>query len=135
NPTAAETVTATWPADPLGRRRALLDEAAALVRAAPRELKAVNVADDPWAQEVELLLAERAAFTPDPRAPVEVVLPAHLSVSQLVALRRDPETLARTLRRPLPTRPDRYARRGTAFHLWLERRFGTDQLLDRKSVG
>jgi DNA helicase-2/ATP-dependent DNA helicase PcrA len=130
NPTATGTVTATWPADPLGPRRALLDEAAALVRAAQREPKAVNVADDPWAQEVELLLAERAAFTPDPRAPVEVVLPAHLSVSQLVTLRRDPEALARHLRRPLPTRPQPYARRGTAFHTWLEGRFGASQLLD-----
>jgi DNA helicase-2/ATP-dependent DNA helicase PcrA len=86
--------------------------------------------DDPWAQEIELLLAERAAFTPDPQAPVEVTLPAHLSVSQLVTLRRDPQALARTLRRPLPSRPDPYARRGTAFHAWLERRFGADQLLD-----
>ena len=143
NPTATDGATATWPADPLGDRRAALDEAAALVRAAldegPAPVRAAldeaaapveEATDDPWAQEVELLLAERAAFTPDPKAPVDVLLPAHLSVSQLVALRRDPETLARTLRRPLPTRPDRYARRGTAFHLWLERRFGTDQLLD-----
>jgi DNA helicase-2/ATP-dependent DNA helicase PcrA len=130
NPTAAEAVTATWPADPLGPRRALLDEAAALVRAAQREPRAVDAAEDPWAQEVELLLAERAAFTPDPRAPVEVTLPAHLSVSQLVALRRDPEALARHLRRPLPAPPRPYARRGTAFHAWLEGRFGAGQLLD-----
>ncbi len=127
NPSAAGAVTARWPADPLGDRRAVLDEAAALVRAASGT---GEDDDDPWAQEVELLLAERAAFTPDPQAAVEVTLPAHLSVSQLVALRRDSEALARTLRRPLPTRPDRYARRGTAFHLWLERRFGTDLLLD-----
>ncbi len=130
NPTAAEAVTAAWPADPLGPRRALLDEAARLVRAAGPGAPAVDPARDPWAEEVELLLAERARFTPDPRAPVEVTLPAHLSVSQLVTLRRDPEALARTLRRPLPARPDRYSRRGTAFHRWLEQRFGTDQLLD-----
>jgi DNA helicase II / ATP-dependent DNA helicase PcrA len=86
--------------------------------------------EDPWLREVELLLAERAAFSPDPTAPVEVTLPGHLSVSQLVALRRDPQALARSLRRPLPARPDPYARRGTAFHTWLERRFGSDQLLD-----
>jgi ATP-dependent DNA helicase UvrD/PcrA len=51
-------------------------------------------------------------------------------VSQLVTLRRDPQSLARSLRRPLPARPDPYARRGTAFHAWLEHRFGSDQLLD-----
>ncbi len=131
NPTAAEAVTAWWPADPLGDRRALLDEAATRVRAAARPApECAAETDDPWALEVELLLAERAAFSPDPHAPVEVTLPAHLSVSQLVTLRRDPEALARGLRRPLPARPDPYARRGTAFHRWLERRFGTDQLLD-----
>jgi DNA helicase-2/ATP-dependent DNA helicase PcrA len=81
-----------------------------------------------WADEAELLLAERdrelAVGT------VDVVLPEHLSVSQLVALRRDPQRLARRLRRPLPEAPDPHARRGTAFHLWLERRFGAAPLLD-----
>ena len=51
-------------------------------------------------------------------------------MSQLVALRRDPQALARTLRRPVPAAPDPYARRGTAFHAWLEQRFGADRLLD-----
>jgi DNA helicase-2/ATP-dependent DNA helicase PcrA len=34
------------------------------------------------------------------------------------------------LRRPLPARPDPYARRGTAFHRWLEQRFVGERLLD-----
>ena len=55
-----------------------------------------------WAAEADLLLAERAALTPQLDAAVEVALPGHLSVSQLVALRRDPQRLARSLRRPLP---------------------------------
>jgi DNA helicase II / ATP-dependent DNA helicase PcrA len=82
-----------------------------------------------WRREATLLLAER-----DERArrdgPLEVALPAHLSVSQLVTLRRDPQALARTLRRPLPQRPAPHARRGTAFHTWLEQRFGSARLLD-----
>jgi DNA helicase-2/ATP-dependent DNA helicase PcrA len=53
-----------------------------------------------------------------------------MSVSQLVALRRNPRDLAWSLRRPLPRRPERMARRGTAFHAWLEGRYGTDRLLD-----
>ncbi|MFF5293858.1 ATP-dependent helicase [Paractinoplanes globisporus] len=89
--------------------------------------------DDPdivrWRREAEMLLAER-----DERSrrdgPVEVALPAHLSVSQLVVLRRDPQGLARSLRRPLPQRPAPYARRGTAFHSWLEQRFGSARLID-----
>ncbi|PWU57101.1 DNA helicase UvrD, partial [Micromonospora globispora] len=90
-------------------------------------------ADDPevarWRREADLLLAERAELARRAEG-VEVELPGHLSVTQLVALRRDPEALARTLRRPMPTEPNPYARRGTAFHTWLEQRFGADRLLD-----
>ena len=49
---------------------------------------------------------------PQPGAPSTWRCPAHLSVSQLVALRRDPQRLARALRRPLPearpVRPPRH---------------------------
>ncbi|MEH0935627.1 ATP-dependent helicase [Micromonospora psammae] len=148
NPTAEVVLRAEWPADPLGVRRPALAEAAALVRrfladgqdvAAPSPAGsdgdgAVDpLADDPevarWRQEADLLLAERAELLRRAEA-VEVALPGHLSVTQLVALRRDPEALARALRRPMPTEPNPYARRGTAFHTWLEQRFGADRLLD-----
>jgi DNA helicase-2/ATP-dependent DNA helicase PcrA len=81
-----------------------------------------------WELEVDLLLAERDRQLS--AATIDVSLPEHLSVSHLVALQRDPQRLARRLRRPLPEAPDVYARRGTAFHLWLERRFGGGALLD-----
>jgi len=86
-------------------------------------------ADDPegWARDVDVLLAERAAAA-DRRE--RVVLPEHLSVSQLVELAADPDRLARRLRRPLPFPPNPSARRGTAFHTWLEQRFGASRLLD-----
>jgi len=131
NPTATDVPSASWPADPLGPRRPLLEAAAALVRSAAPEI--ADVADplaQRWSQETELLLAERARLAPRPDAAVDVSLPGHLSVSQLVALRRDPQRLARSLRRPLPSRPDPYARRGTAFHHWLEQRFRAERLLD-----
>ncbi len=82
-----------------------------------------------WRREADLLLAERAELAAG-AGPVEVSLPGQLSVTQLVALRRDPEGLARALRRPMPAAPNPYARRGTAFHAWLEQRFGADRLLD-----
>ncbi len=81
-----------------------------------------------WAHEVDLLLAEQARSRPG--EVLDVAIPAQLSVSHLVAMRHDPEGLARQLRRPMPHRPDVYARRGTAFHRWLEQRFGTDRLFD-----
>jgi DNA helicase-2/ATP-dependent DNA helicase PcrA len=82
-----------------------------------------------WAHEVDMLLAERDRLARRDE-PTEIALPGHLSVSQLVTLRRDPQGLARQLRRPMPSRPDPYSRRGTAFHLWLEQRFGASRLLD-----
>ncbi|BEL11449.1 hypothetical protein Q0Z83_096400 [Actinoplanes sichuanensis] len=82
-----------------------------------------------WRREAKLLLAEREERAHQD-GPIEVTVPAHLSVSQLVVLRRDPQSLARSLRRPLPHRPAPQARRGTAFHAWLEQRFGAVRLLD-----
>ncbi len=61
---------------------------------------------------------------------MEVLLPARLSVSALVALARDPDGLARQVRRPMPQPPAGQARKGTAFHRWLEERFGQQRLID-----
>ncbi|MFC5749336.1 ATP-dependent helicase [Actinomadura rugatobispora] len=81
-----------------------------------------------WARDVELLLAERDRGRGGDGTLVE--LPAHLSVSSLVSLARDPAALARQIRRPMPRPPAPYARRGTAFHAWLEGRWGQQRLLD-----
>jgi len=78
---------------------------------------------------VELLLRHRAAERSGGQA-AEVELPAHLTVSALVSLARDPAALARQIRRPLPRPPAPHSRRGTAFHAWLERRFGQQSLVD-----
>ena len=59
-----------------------------------------------------------------------MLLPARLSVSALVALARDPDALARQVRRPMPQPPAGQARKGTAFHRWLEERFGQQRLID-----
>ncbi|MGH3239821.1 MAG: PD-(D/E)XK nuclease family protein, partial [Spirillospora sp.] len=47
-----------------------------------------------------------------------------------VSLARDPAALARQIRRPMPRPPAPYLRRGTAFHAWLEGRWGQQRLLD-----
>ena len=128
NPLKAASRTANWPADPLEPRRAEVEHAAALVREALADPGAQDGGDDPegWDREVEVLLAERAAAPGAQR----VELPRHLSVSQLVELAADPGRLAARLRRPLPFPPNPLARRGTAFHAWLERRFASTRLLD-----
>ncbi|MBW6433261.1 ATP-dependent helicase [Actinoplanes hulinensis] len=109
-----------------GRDRA---EVVAAVEAADRAAEAGDPDIARWRHEARLLLAERAERTRQ-EGPIEVVVPPHLSVSQLVVLRRDPQALARSLRRPLPQRPAPHARRGTAFHAWLEQRFGSARLID-----
>ena len=154
DPAAAEPLTALWPPEPLGERSPAVHAGAELVHAALRRLDELRAAradaappgtqlellgpppdeppdverDDPegWAADVDVLLAERAAA----RARPTVALPAQLSVSQLVELAADPAALAAALRRPQPLPPNPHARRGTAFHAWLEQRFGAAQLLD-----
>jgi DNA helicase II / ATP-dependent DNA helicase PcrA len=139
NPATAEPATAEWPPDPLGARSVAVHAGAELVREALRDRadpavseSAPDVGDpadhDPegWAADVDVLLAERAAA----RRPPVVTLPPQLSVSRLVELAADPAALAAHLRRPLPQPPNPHARRGTAFHAWLEQRFGAARLLD-----
>jgi DNA helicase II / ATP-dependent DNA helicase PcrA len=134
NPLDTEPRCAPIPIDPLGPRRDAVAEGAQLVYDAlavansDRHSPVGSAAG--WQREIDVLLAERAAH----RATQRVVLPAHLSVSQLVELAADPLALAARLRRPLPFAPNPMARRGTAFHAWLERRFGCTRLIDHDEL-
>jgi ATP-dependent DNA helicase UvrD/PcrA len=92
-------------------------------------------ADDPhqelvaaWATDTDLLLAERERRHSGQA--VLVGLPRRLPVSALVTMARDPAELAQRVRRPMPRPPAPKATRGTAFHQWLEERFGQAQLID-----
>ncbi|MGH3822215.1 MAG: ATP-dependent helicase [Pseudonocardiaceae bacterium] len=119
-----------WPVDPLGPRRDAVAEGAQLVRDALAGGLSPEGTAEGWQREIDVLLAERDAR----RAEQRVVLPAHVSVSQLVELAEDPSALAARLRRPLPFAPNPMARRGTAFHAWLERRFGSTRLIDHDEL-
>ena len=134
NPLATAHRTALWPADPLALGRTEVRAGAGLVRDAMATLRSgadqqVMFEEDPegWEADTDVLLAELAAA--DARRE-QVVLPPSMSVSQLVELAANPAALARRLRRPLPFPPNPVARRGTAFHAWLEKRFGSRALLD-----
>jgi DNA helicase-2/ATP-dependent DNA helicase PcrA len=132
NPLATAERTALWPADPLSHARRDVEEAAEMVRAELAALRGgeqLALEEDPegWVADTDVLLAERAAAA---NRQEDVALPSSISVSQLVELARDPAALARRLRRPLPFPPNPVARRGTAFHAWLEKRFGSRALLD-----
>jgi DNA helicase-2/ATP-dependent DNA helicase PcrA len=79
-----------------------------------------------WAREAGLLLERRARRT----AGREVHLPGHISASTLVELREDPAGVLARLRRPVPREPGMSARKGTAFHAWVEEYFGAAGMLD-----
>jgi DNA helicase-2/ATP-dependent DNA helicase PcrA len=80
-----------------------------------------------WERDASLLLAELAERRAGSSAAVP--LPAQLTVTSLVRLATDPASLAQQIRRPMPRPPAPQARRGTAFHQWLEERFGHPQLV------
>ncbi|GAB2726896.1 ATP-dependent helicase [Nocardia thraciensis] len=150
NPFTDNPASADWPRDPLGKRRTAVQEGAALVRTAMTEDPAASggaaeptgqlslfdetdsaAADsetDPegWAADVDALLVEH--FAADDRVR-EVELPGQLPATALVELRADPAKLAARLRRPLPYPPSPFARRGTAFHAWIQQWFGATRLL------
>jgi ATP-dependent DNA helicase UvrD/PcrA len=146
NPLLAAVDTAAWPGTPAGRYYDAVREAAAMVREAavddPLAVGAVT-ADltqsemaliIAWERDAELLIAERAARAAALADGISVPLPAQLSVSSLVSLARDPAELARQVRRPMPRPPARQARRGTAFHRWLEERYGQQRLIDDEDL-
>jgi DNA helicase-2/ATP-dependent DNA helicase PcrA len=148
NPALADPPSATWPAQPEGGRRDAVREAADLVYQA---MAGTSGGDEPgpgdaggpgdgtlseedqalvaaWDTDTRLLLAEREEWRAE--AGPAVWLPPRLSVSALVMMARDPAELARQIRRPMPRPPAPQARRGTAFHRWLEERFSQQRLID-----
>jgi DNA helicase-2/ATP-dependent DNA helicase PcrA len=138
NPALAEPPSATWPAEPQGRQQDAVREAADLVHAAldagaqPAQDETLTGEDQAllaaWDTETGLLLAEREEWRAE--AASAVWLPPRLSVSSLVMMARNPAELARQIRRPMPRPPAPQARRGTAFHRWLEERFSQQRLID-----
>ena len=160
NPLTASPRTAIWPQDPLGARRRHVQHGADLVRQAiagrvgldtapdpsllgagttetsgsyglggPSGLDGLDAGDDPngWARDVAALLAERRSSR---SRSIEVDLPPTISATSLVELTADAGALARRIRRPVPHAPSPEARRGTAFHNWLERFFTASALME-----
>lgn len=154
NPVSAGAESAAWPYDPLngpviegragvaarvGRRNNVERSAAAvgtaasqLLALAGREPSAVPgtpeflACNARWGAEASVLLAQEQLESDQLR----VELPPHISASRLVALGEDPEKVTRAMRRPVPTKPGMAARKGTAFHTWIEDFFATTGQFD-----
>lgn len=134
NPRTAEEVSVAWPTvDHVERRRALLGPARAVAdavaaRSATGGGAAVDRRSGRWDAEIRMLLDERARRRAG--SDVDVELPAHLSTSALVALADDADRFTLDLRRPMPTPPALSARRGTAFHAWVEEHYARAAFVD-----
>lgn len=130
---------AAWPQEPEPKHAAALRSAAAVVRAnqpppAPSptgETDSLRIRH--WDEAIEHLTAERMQERVREHT---VPLPASLSATQVQALARDPEAFLQRVVRPMPKQPALAARRGSAFHAWVEQQFGQQQLfLDVESEG
>ncbi|MFE5839579.1 ATP-dependent helicase [Arthrobacter sp. NPDC056493] len=151
SPLTRELEVAGWPYDPLegpvdprsgNRLRLVPGRRAAMDRAAERlltEIAAVEAGAPGlpagqglrpqaagWDREAALLLERRARRARSR----DVYLPGHISASTLVDLGEDAEAVVQRLRRPVPREPGMSARKGTAFHAWVEEYFGTAGMLD-----
>ncbi|WP_427006747.1 ATP-dependent helicase [Pseudarthrobacter sp. H2] len=160
SPLTSELEVAEWPYDPLegprdprtgARLRLLPGRRAAMESAAARVLRHLGsegpetlpgALDDPaddaghrrhlrgpaagWAREAATLLERRTRRT----ALHDVHLPGHISASTLVDLEDDARSVVARLRRPVPREPGMSARKGTAFHTWVEEYFGAAGMLD-----
>ncbi|WP_026532049.1 ATP-dependent DNA helicase [Arthrobacter sp. H41] len=130
NPANAVPQRALWPFDPLGPRRPALESAAASVAKIAEESGAgaehAPLTEGRWVREVDLALARQS----EDLRPLPVKLPAHISASTLVELVEDPAAVMTQLRRPVPRKPGSAARKGTAFHAWIEEFYGTSGMLD-----
>lgn len=153
SPLTVDTEVASWPYDPLegpvnprtgarlrsaeGRRDAM-ETAAARVRAELETVPRAPLLSEargsgstgstvlPWAKEAALLLERRARRSHRQ----DVHLPGHISASTFVELSDDPAAVLARLRRPVPREPGVSARKGTAFHAWVEEYYGTSGMLD-----
>ncbi len=127
NPANASPERAVWPVDPLGTRRPTLEGAArAVLEQAAAPALGIDVDDGRWGREVRLALARQVRE----RQRMPLALPAHISASTLVELGEDAAAVMQQLRRPVPRRPGTAARKGTAFHAWIEEFYGSGGMLD-----
>lgn len=107
--------------------------AAYKVRAAMDEVPPATAGEryEQWETEASALIEEhRGLMAPE----VEVAMPTELTASDVVAVRRDPTQFARRQRRPVPFKPNAYAKRGTAFHTWIEDFYGGSALLSEDEL-
>ncbi len=130
NPAIADPLTEVWPAT--SSRSHLIAQSAQLVEeSVPVEIEdALKAETDSYRHS---LLQDAKALIQEVHQSQKtelVFLPQRLSVSTLITMQIGLTELASDIRRPMPRHIDQYAKRGTEFHLWVERHFGAQTLFD-----
>lgn len=144
------TVGASWPRTDLVGNRPEVTEAAAQLKAEITALEektnagTAGDADTPdadhsapstlaeaWDLETDLLLEELAEMD---NTELLVPMNVRMTATEAVSLRKDEEEFALRARRPIPLEPKPYAKRGTAFHNWVEQRYKQVSLLDEDQL-
>lgn len=114
------------PAELVEHRRAVQN--AALAESGGVELEQLvhdGVTDDEYNY-----LVKRALTILSDRADHEPAIPNRLAATSVVKLRADRDAFMRDLLRPMPEPPSDSAALGTAFHAWVEQRFGQASLAE-----
>lgn len=130
NPQEDLEITAAWPRDPLGPRRAAFESSVAKVRAAQAVALGTITGDDAvqsWVEDAEAIIRENSEFR---SSGLDIPRPIRMSPSSIIAMKKNPEEFARNVRRPMPRARDEYSSRGTAFHLWIEKHLKGNSIFD-----
>ena len=130
NPQEDIEITQAWPRDPLGMRRAAFDATVEKVRtASPVNLDQITGGRElqSWVEDAQAIIKESAEFR---TAGTAIPRPLRMSPSAIIAMKKDPEGFARSVRRPMPRARDEYSSRGTAFHLWVEKHLRGNSIFD-----
>ena len=111
----------SWPLEPIGEtHRTLVVEASARVEEATKKLPSISESDlasSKLHEEIDLLLREQDDRI---RALSEVTLPVRIPASKFKEFVSDLPGQAANYLRPVPSRPYRATKTGTAFHSWVE---------------
>ncbi|MEF9982644.1 MAG: ATP-dependent DNA helicase [Glutamicibacter sp.] len=142
NPSTLTPLEALWPYDPLEgpvvtggvqktpypySRRNVIAEVAKDLESVPTDHEPLTSFGRQWAEEAEKLLGQREFLAGRERS---IEAPEHVRASLFVELAEDPVGVLENLRRPVPRRPGLAARRGTAFHAWIEEFYEKTSMLD-----
>lgn len=130
NPQEDIQISQIWPRDPLGANREKFNESVSQVRSAQSiDFNTLNGDEvvNSWREDAQAIIKESTEYR---NVGSLIPRPVRMSPSAIIAMKKDPESFARNVRRPMPRARDEYSSRGTAFHLWVEKHLSGNSIFD-----